>query len=384
MTEIIDKERFLIYPELRDCETKMALIPNEIVTDAEEESYFDLNFRLSDVIINSVTRKYANEYPEGKKNGERFLIGLNACTKLRKKLKCPYMRKVSNLIDSESEFKGEEIIAVYLLGTDQARQKFLVMTKNKILLRNDTNRIESYDYGQMQFTAEGLNDTNRTSAEGILLSYPFDKNFLSFAHEFMLLRCATLSTVGKSHPFGGMIIDLKKSYLEFLVDIAAAEGKLTAEKYLRLEYLAREFHVTDKSFKVWFDKAYEGGYKPEELQQFFYDMFGKKITSDKWYVLFQDIIDMAVNDDDTLNRKDLIELIKRDSAAGSVFVTNYIEFVKLRRRALKHLQKAIFTVGHDSLSEKIGGYLKNIHGLQSYNCELLLKITDIAVLTGNK
>ena len=80
----------------------------------------------------------------------------------------------------------------------------------------------------------------------------------------------------------------------------------------------------------------------------------------------------------------MIELLRRGSAAGDRFVSNYVEFINRRRKAELYLHRAIESIGYRELADNLGGYLKKIHLLQTYNGEMNLKLLDIGVLVNEK
>lgn len=146
------------------------------------------------------------------------------------------------------------------------------MTKKKLYLLHDTQAIETYSYNDIRFTPDVFELRRLGKSVGQrLLEYTFDERFLSFAHEFMLLRRTTLVDVRERHPFANVVDDKKfpdvvadmslnideidgrpsirkrNAYMKFLVDTSAAEGHLQAKAIFKLCYMAREFRISGDS-----------------------------------------------------------------------------------------------------------------------------------------
>ena len=388
---IIDKAGAIIYPRLHENETQVEGARNDIIKSVQHETYyFPLEFRLKDVVIDSLARKYASEYPSADEVAERFLIGTAACSEdHRNELHCPYMDKVTRSLADVKSIRKSNIVALSLLDADDSadyhNQGFLLLSKDGVYLRNTgvSNKIEHYAYQKLRFTRDGIEHIERTSVEGLLLNYPLDEKFIGFAQEFMLLRRTTLLTMRDRHPFADAFPQFRKAYLEILTDVAAAEGFLTVEKYIRLEYMAREFRIAPASFEQWLRTALKGTGKDAELQKKFREMLSQKTKTDEWYVLFQDILEMAVREDG-LNRKKIVDLLRRNSTAGDKFVSNCIEYIKLRRQSELYLHRAVESIGYRRLADDLGGYLKKIHALLSYNGDMNLKLLDTDILSNER
>ena len=393
---IVDKKSTIIFPDLLKNERRVPNSPSEIIISSDD-SFFDLNFRLSDIVIDSIAKKYPNsqnleEYPDEDDDENRFLIGVHACRDLRPTMDCPYMEKVSRSI--EEQLQSEEIIAIHLIDSDDSdedinRQQFVILTKSNLYHRDDSLSLEKYDYDEIRISNDGIENVNWTSSEGRLLDYVFDRSFVLFAQEFMLLRKTTLADVGRRHPFADEFKGYRLAYLELLAEFAAAEGNLTAEKYIRLEYIAREFKISHRDLEMFLTRAYNGGIPKNEAQSKLLDMLTKKIHADEWYVFFQDALEAAYNRDESLegdgfmNLGNLIDLMSRKSAAGYEFIEKYTYYMEMRFKSEKYLRKAIESIGYQKLAEDRAGYLSKIHELLSYDHELRQTMLDIMVLSGN-
>lgn len=392
--DVIDKANAIIYPQLQENEKKVGSVKNDTLNVLKKDNfYFPLEFRMNNTVINSIARKYLQDnedYPSPDSSDERFLIGTVACNEdSREKLNCPYMDKVSKSVSESKFIDKNNIVAIHLTDPDDSAdyhsQGFVILSKDGVYIRNtgESNKIEHYDYRDIRFTQEGIESVNRISMEGLLLNYPLNENFLAFAQEFILLRRTTLLLMSERHPFADSFPEFRRDYLEILVSVAANEGNLTVEKYIRLEYIAREFKIAPQEFEQWLKNSLRN-VAANDLQKKFREMLMQKTKTDEWYVLFQDILEMAVCDNGELNSKKIIDLLKRKSNAGENFVTNYIEFIKMRRQSELFLHKAVESVGYRNLADNLGGYLKKIHRLQTYTNEMNLKLLDIGVLVNEK
>lgn len=119
-------------------ERKLATVARDIsIPGVGESAYFPLDFCMNDAVINAIAKKYRagdENYPEGDDFEEHFLIG-TAAFENRRRLDCPYMHKACAKIDAAKNFDLTGAFAIYLLdldGTDDNRQKFLVMTKTTV------------------------------------------------------------------------------------------------------------------------------------------------------------------------------------------------------------------------------------------------------------
>ena len=125
----------------------------------------------------------------------------------------PLHEKSLTRIGAARDVDLNKVFAIYLLSLDDStenRQKFLLMTKEMLYLLHDTQAIESYGYNDICFTPDGIEFKHfGESIRQNLLEYTFDERFLNFAHEFMLLRCTTITDVRERHPFANVVDDKK-------------------------------------------------------------------------------------------------------------------------------------------------------------------------------
>ena len=408
IVEPIDEQSAMIYPDPDEDEVRVEQVRKSILQSAGDAHYFPLEFRMRDIVIDSLARKYGHtiaNYPfDPDSNEERFLIGARGCCRVFRSLNCPYMKKVAERL-LDSGVNENNIIGIYLFddSDDANRQKFLLLSKDGVYLRNDSNKIEYYLYGNLIFKFDGIarrpevvvpqkEREGMTEAQlygnavkGVILEYPFDETFVKFAQEIMLLRLTTLLPAGDRHPFSDMKIpEFRNEYVEMLVDVAAAEGKLTVENMIRLEYIARELKINAADLETYFKSACNGGFKAKTLQKRLTDFLTTKWNVEDKFVIFQDILELAVGIDGEIIRKDMIGVLRRKAYAGADFVSNYIAFVQQKRIAEKSLAKALGTIDYISLSSRFANYLENIMRLQRYSREIDLTLLKIGVMANEQ
>ena len=395
----------LIYPAYQkdNCEGAIGKVRRDILPQAQTSTaFFPLDFCLYDQVIDAVAKKYeadAAHYMELEADDEHFLISVNACKKDAKKMGCPYMGKALARMASDRRVPIKKICAIYLLGLDESednRQKFLAMGKSKLYLFNSTGKIAIYDYEDIKFIDAGIVKVNSVGdyLEDII-AYSFDEKFLTFVGEFMLLRFNTLCDIAESHPFGsfagGDMVDeflpeaklnsptlvpteKKHAYMHMLVDAAAAEGKLETYAMLRLVYLAHEFHLSADTMLSFLTEAQRGGIKKNQLL-FRLSEVEKFIGSAEYKTAFyQDLLEMALSQDGTIIRGDLVKILKKEQFAGEKFVDAYIDFVRKRRDGEKALSKAL------KFCEKKELRLAAAVRMQNFNNRLNLQIITIGAM----
>lgn len=409
--EILDKDdpNALRYPTIKNegeesaQEHRVTLLARDIIVPGISETvYFPLNFCMEDIVINAVARKYSaglEDYPEAD-DEEHFLIGTEVCRKI-KTLKCPYMKKALARIGSARNVDLNEVFAIYLLSLDDStenRQKFLLMTKNALYLLHDTQAIESYGYNDICFTPDGIELKHfGESIRQNLLEYTFDERFLNFAHEFMLLRCTTMTDVRERHPFANVVDDKKApdavadmdinidetdfrpvirkrcAYMRFLVDTAAAEGHLEAKTMMRLCYMAREFRISADFMRSWLKQAMAGGIRKNKLLAEFsrtLNFIGLKYK----FVFVQDLLEAGTDEAGNFHRQELMKIFKRPQFGTEKFVMHYLEFLGKRNAAARELQLAFQNVENREIC------FKHTVRAQNYGDKLTLQMTAMGAM----
>ncbi len=387
---VIDKKRTdgILYPPLQDAEEKLEGCHNEFIhLHHEEYRTFPLDFRLKNIVIDSIAKKYNEEisdYPEIDDDSERFLIGPKAFRMFVHDLSCPcpYMQKALTVL--EENFPGIKPIAIHLLNKDEGtvnRQMFIAFSREGIYLRYATNDVEKYKYENLRITPDGVEDINRVSGD-LLLEYPLAEAFRHFVQEFLLLRRSTLLPIEVRHPLADMPSEMRERYLAFLVDAAAAEGQLGVHGLIYLEYLARSFYVSANKLAQWLEEAYGGGMKDSDLHKRLTDFLAIRspIPTDKYHVLCMDILELIEGRDGKIHRPKLLALLKRK---GDVFGQGFIEYfssaVELRAQTEELMYKmhlAVEKIPHNRFEL----YRENMITWQRYRNDLTLKLLDIGVM----
>ena len=424
-----DNENRVFPPRLADGEERIEGSPNDILrmTSDDKPSYFSLEFRMKDAVIESIARQYhpfedyesyAAYFADEANEEQLYLLGKAARLVQRDAIGHNCLGKVSEALDRESRISDSDIVALHLIEADHSdenRQKFLLLTKGNIYLRNETLAVEEYDYGEIRFLRDGLEHVGSGRVKRIL-EHEFDQRFWEFVQEFALLKRDTLYGVGVRHPMSDLTLETRQKYLKFLTEAASADGRLSVAMLLRLEYLAREFRISDGDLTEWLQKTLNENLKPTELKNRFTSLkewlkkaeakdrlteqLNKELTGlltrnepqkipvQQWHVVFQDILELiaelATGQMEAPHSKKLLDILRRDkdSTAGADFVNGYCDFVRLRNQAMRHLGHAVGSIPYRDLSSR--GYLDNICNLQRYHNEQSLKIMEIGVLANVK
>ena len=373
--EVIDHDDvdLLLYPTLREDEEKRKLIKSDIIPLGKRDMlYFPLNFRMSALAIESIAKKYNRryDYPEADSDDERYLIGPEACSRGRD-MDCPYLKKAFAVLQDEKDAK--DLVALYLLDADQGEmndQYFLALTRTGVLFRSGSSTLQRAPYEDLRFAEDGIESRRRVKEfKGNLLDYGFDEAFLSFVHEFLQLRRTKLLPVRETHPFAHHAPELKRAYLDFLVDAAAAEGGLTAHKLIWLEQLAREFCIPAKTVELFLKKALKGGVKGNKLQSALRTALAK-MDVEYHYVFVEDTITATIDERGECSREQLLKLLSKDDFCRLGYVESYRRYVCLQKQADEAFRSTLEQV-------KYSVSLKNIYRRRMYHDALRLQIIDM-------
>lgn len=374
--EVIDHDDvdLLLYPTLREDEEKRKLIKSDIIPLGKRDMlYFPLNFRMGALVIESIAEKYNRryDYPEADSDEERYLIGSEACSKGRD-MDCPYLKKAFAVLQNEKDAK--DLVALYLLDADQGEmndQYFLALTRTGILFRSGSSTLQRAPYEDLRFAEDGIESRRRVKElKGNLLDYGFDEDFLAFVREFLQLRHTKLLPVREMHPFSHHAPELKQAYLSFLVDAAAAEGGLTAQKLIWLEQLAREFCIPAKMVELFLKKAREGGVKGSKLQNALRNALAK-MDVEYHYAFVEDAITAMIDERGECSRDLLLKILKKDDFFRYGYVESYKHYVCLQKQADEAFQAALEQVEFSRVQ------FKNIYRRRIYHDALRLQIIDM-------
>jgi len=422
ISEVIDKDDndALKYPSIKILggnlpeEIKLDIVTRDInPPETFDTLYFPSDFCTRKPIINLIAKKYSADAENYFRNGgdeEFFLIGYDSCAKkVRESLNCPYMEKFNKRLESFKKVSPKEIFAIYLLELDDSdfnNQKFLFLTRSEICLFYATKELECYGYNQIRFTPDGIElKKPAQDVEEKLLEWQFNEKFLNFVQEFMLLRCTTLADVRTRHPLADLRDDLnnpdfvtdiapavnlissenepfppyskRKIYLNFLVNVATAEGYLDAAAMLRLAYMAREFHVPAEDLQSWLKDALAGYFLKKKLQPLFVEVL-KTIGEKNKFALVQDAIEVTTDANGNFHREELLRIFKRAQFGVEKFAENYLSFVKKRKAAEKDLQAAL------QCMEKTFLHMKSAIRMQNYSGVLNLQISTMEAMLNGK
>ena len=374
--EVIDHDDvdLLLYPALREDEEKRKLIKSDIIPLGKRDMlYFPLNFRMGALVIESIAEKYNRryDYPEADSDDERYLIGPESCSKGRD-MDCPYLKKAFAVLQDEKDAK--DLVALYLLDADQGEmndQYFLALTRTGILFRSGSSTLQRAPYEDLRFAEDGIESRRRVKElKGNLLDYSFDDGFLAFVREFLQLRHTKLLPVREMHPFSHHAPELKQAYLGFLVDAAAAEGGLTAQKLIWLEQLAREFCIPAKMVELFLRKAREGGVKGSKLQNALRNALAK-MDVEYHYAFVEDAITAMIDERGECSRELLLKILKKDDFFRYGYVESYKHYVCLQKQADEAFQAALEQVEFSRVQ------FKNIYRRRIYHDALRLQIIDM-------
>lgn len=374
--EVIDHDDvdLLLYPALREDEEKRKLIKSDIIPLGKRDMlYFPLNFRMGALVIESIAEKYNRryDYPEADSDDERYLIGPESCSKGRD-MDCPYLKKAFAVLQDEKDAK--DLVALYLLDADQGEmndQYFLALTRTGILFRSGSSTLQRAPYEDLRFAEDGIESRRRVKElKGNLLDYSFDDGFLAFVREFLQLRHTKLLPVREMHPFSHHAPELKQAYLGFLVDAAAAEGGLTAQKLIWLEQLAREFCIPAKMVELFLKKAREGGVKGSKLQNALRNALAK-MDVEYHYAFVEDAITAMIDEHGECSRELLLKILKKDDFFRYGYVESYKHYVCLQKQADEAFQAALEQVEFSRVQ------FKNIYRRRIYHDALRLQIIDM-------
>ena len=390
-SNVVDKDNnSLLYPSIKDEQTEWAvpIIKNDIIYIADEHAtinYFSPDWRFNSNVINCIATKYLgkiDDYPDqDDASSERFLIGADAC-KIGKTVSGSYLNKAFQILAKDKRIKSSSVIAIHLLdicNSEENAQKFLLLTKEKVYVRYNTKLLEEYDYEQIIFTPDGVQLKDQIEeVDGLVANYPLADDFIRFAQEYKLLRSTLLQDVNEMHPATSLSYDDRVKYLDFLIDVAVGDKKITADKLLRLEFLARSFRIESSRFVNRIEKAAKNIIRDQVISKVFTDILLNVLNAELRVVFYQDLLEITINKDGDFERSKLVELLRNRKFAGEEFVREYIDFIKYRDRAERALQKSILSIT-DSCVTAV-----NVFPMQKFNSDLNLKLLEIGVMTNGK
>lgn len=380
---IVDKDMGdMLYPSVNEeFEQKLRTTPNDILMHSVGEyRSFPLDFRMRSVVIQSIAKKYICDYPpETETDEERCLIGIFSVEAARKDFACPYMKKAFEALDEEKI--SEEIIAIHLLGADLSEavncQKFVALSRKGIYLRWQTNVIEFFKWEDIVFKPEGIYHLYKLGDAEKLAMYVFDEDFLKFIEEFMILRRTTVLNIGEPHPLLEEAPKYREEYLRFMVDTAAAEGKLSVENLIYLEFLTRSLKISADILLKFLEIAYSGGIKEKTLYREIAKYIESSIDHKKINVFYMDLAELMVDKNGNECRQKLHNILKRDTGLkGKVNIERFVESVRLRKeyeRLICDAYQEFSVLDAKECKKDIEAYLR-------YRNEFAMKLLNIGAM----
>lgn len=365
----------LILPAIKDdaSEVKLDIIKSDIMAiPGREAIYFPRDFRFNNIIIDSIARKYSSDYPSSDSDDERYIVGLTNCKGARD-IACSYLKKVFKIIDGKKEENLDEIIAIYLFDTDDGEenhQKFLILTKKRIYIRYRSNRLERFEYSDIVFKESGIESIFGES----IVNYEIDDSFAEFVQEWLMLLDNPVNIIDSSHPFAGKNLEYRYRYAELMVDAAAADGYLTVDNYLRLEYIAREFRISPEAILEYFYNAAHGGIKDNKLSGVYSNFVINGLNEEYRNVFFFDLLGFIARIRKIDARRKAVSILSRKEYLGSECVEKYIEYIKSQHNANEQLRNSLHAL-KELRNQSLSWY--NIYKLGSYSNSIGLKMLNL-------
>ena len=390
--EISKKNCSLRYPSIKsidvEFEKRIDLVKNDILPrKIEEVIFFDVEYRMGKTVVDSIASKYSGSMQDysDDESDEHFLIGMSACEEGYNSLICPCLQKVWETLKKE-KISRKNIMGIYLLDMDRSEenyQKFIVLTKENIIYRWSTNKVEYIEYNRVIFTEDGLLDKSLIDGVDVengrlVIRHYIDEQFYMFANELVILKCAVISDIGVLHPIGILPVEKRNEYLSFLVNAANAPLKIDAEKILKLEYLAKELGVSNQQFNKDLKDAMKGKIKDGQLGKKLSYIVLEVVPEEIRYVFYQEVLNLIINDGGEVLYDKLYKLLEKDSYAGKEFCKAYSEYVSNNRAACKNMVAVLASLNN----MKIGNVALNIPMLfrkQKYDNEMNIQLLSIGV-----
>lgn len=384
MKEKINKD--LIYPSIkmvnkyREC--KIDIVKNDVLPRSVNEAiYFRIGYRFESVVIDCLAEKYSAKIDDYSydANDEHFIVGSTECGKSVTELNCRYMEKAWAILVKKGISK-KKVIGIYLLNLDESdenAQKFIALTTDKVYIRWQTKKLEEYTYNDLIFDSDGIKLKSLIPGlvgenNGYIVDYSFDKRFLSFSKEIILLQRAVISGINDTHPASKLNLEKKSKYLSFLIMIAASSKNLTAKKLLKLEYLAREFGIEADQIIKKLRLALKGGIKDNKLPNEVASIVAD-IPEEIRFVFYEESLEFIVSNTGEIENSKLHQILSKQTYAGESFVKYFCEFLKLYKISHEYLENSFLLASYPNIN------LPEMYRLQNYNNALMLQILLIGV-----
>ena len=274
----------------------------------------------------------------------------------------------------------KSIIGIYLpqvYDFEDSKQEFLLFTKERFYFKPANQPVSSYAYHKIFFSEDGvgiLPGAEKNKVRTYLLQVPLPDVVLDFAREFMLLRCAKLHDVLLQHPVSRLSVEHRMMYLDFMTNVSAGEGRLTAEKLIYLENMARTMHLSDSALINGLKKAEKNGGKENVIRKSFAVLQKNMLEQALHWILYQDILSLLVEHKGDMGKSLLFKELKKDTFAGSDFVDAYCAYLLAQQEAHKALLRAFVYMDKQQADMEIAyKWYDYVHELVCRNLEIGVK-----------
>ena len=384
-TLLVDAGHGIIYPRIKDGSSLQEAVPANagvLPRSIQEANYFFLDYRFDDIVIDCIARKYNmtyQNYIELEPDDEHILLGSSNCKQALKNQDDAYFQKIKARLTKE-KIVLKSIIGIYLpqvYDFEDSKQEFLLFTKERFYFKPANQPVSSYAYHKIFFSEDGvgiLPGAEKNKVRTYLLQVPLPDVVLDFAREFMLLRCAKLHDVLLQHPVSRLSVEHRMMYLDFMTSVSAGEGRLTAEKLIYLENMARTMHLSDSALINGLKKAEKNGGKENVIRKSFAVLQKNMLEQALHWILYQDILYLTVEQDGDMSKSLLLKELKKDTFAGSEFVRTYCDYLLAQQEAHKALLRAFVYMDKQQADMEIAyKWYDYLHELVCRNLEIGVK-----------
>lgn len=384
-TLLVDAGHGIIYPRIKDGSSLQEAIPANagvLPRSIQEANYFFLDYRFDDIVIDCIARKYNmtyQNYLELEPDDEHILLGSSNCKQALKNQDDAYFQKIKARLTKE-KIVLKSIIGIYLpqvYDFEDSKQEFLVFTKERFYFKPANQPVSSYAYSKIFFSEDGvgiLPGVEKNKVRTYLLQVPLPGVLLDFVGEFMLLRCTKLHNALLQHPVARLSVEHRMMYLDFMTSVAAGDGRLTAEKLIYLENMARTMHLSDSALINGLKKADKSGGKENVIRKTFAVLQKNLLEQALHWILYQDILYLTVEQDGDMSKSLLLKELKKDTFAGSEFVRAYCDYLLAQQEAHKALLRAfVYMDKQQADMETAYKWYDYLHELVCRNLEIGVK-----------
>ena len=277
------KDDIIFYPAI-DERREQQLEPSvEILSQSGSHYFFSPGFKISDIILEHVVKKYSNE---GKKKKGFFKSDRESVTTYFDFLKKQQTVEEVDRIRKEiySDLAMGDILACY----KDAHYMYL-LTRDELL---STYRDDDGEYLKVNI-AEAFIDSNRIyEKNGMMVSddHDFSEEFQKLFFEIQLLK-KEVKLVNCRHPMRNESLKVRKEYLDILIGKCLLDRYLSADEVVRMEILSRQLGVSSQTVLNSVSIISKLCRESRE-DDYIKDMVRKvsEIPREYYYVLFHDVL----------------------------------------------------------------------------------------------